>query len=52
MRAVVVTAVGGPEVLELREIPAPHPGEDDVLARVEAAGVNYHDVLALSLIHI
>ena len=44
MRAVVVTRSGGPEVLELRAVPAPVPGPDDVLVRVAVAGVNFRDV--------
>jgi NADPH2:quinone reductase len=44
MRAVVVTRNGGPEVLELRDVPEPEPGSGDLLVDVEAAGVNYRDV--------
>src|SRR5438552_2887126 len=44
MRAVVVTRSGGPEVLELREEPAPAAGPGQLLVDVEAAGVNYRDV--------
>ncbi len=41
MRAVVMTAVGGPEVLKLVELPDPKlEGEHDVLVRLRAAGVN------------
>jgi NADPH2:quinone reductase len=41
MRAVVMTAVGGPEVLELVELPEPEIGDDhEVGVRVVAAGVN------------
>ena len=44
MRAMVMTGFGGPEVLKLREIPAPTiSGPDDVLIRVHAAGVNPAD---------
>src|SRR3712207_6770180 len=35
---------GGPEVLTLREVPDPEPGEDRVLVDVAAAGVNFRDV--------
>ncbi|MEU6147526.1 quinone oxidoreductase [Streptomyces sp. NPDC047081] len=48
MRAVVVPCHGGPEVLELREVPDPRPAPADVLVAVEAIGVNYHDALARS----
>ena len=44
MRAVVVTRFGGPEVLEVQDLPAPQPKEGQVLVDVEAAGVNYRDV--------
>jgi NADPH:quinone reductase len=46
VRAVVVPRYGGPEVLELREVPEPRPGAGDFLVEVEAIGVNYHDSLA------
>jgi NADPH:quinone reductase len=46
MRAIVTTRVGGPEVLELRDIPAPTPRPGQVLVRVEAAGVNFADILS------
>ncbi len=44
MRAIVVTRNGGPEVLELREEPAPQAGPGQVLVDVEAIGVNYRDI--------
>lgn len=43
MRAIVMHAVGGPEVLELREVPTPRPGPGDVLVEVHAGGVNFAD---------
>jgi NADPH2:quinone reductase len=43
MRAVQVTAVGGPEVLELVELPDPEPGPGELLVDVAAAGVNFID---------
>jgi putative PIG3 family NAD(P)H quinone oxidoreductase len=45
MRAVVITRPGGPEVLELREVPDPTFGPDEVLVRVHAAGLNRADLL-------
>src|SRR5579884_1715115 len=45
MKAVVVRQLGGPAVLRLEEVPAPAPGPGQVLLRVEAAGVNYADLL-------
>jgi NADPH2:quinone reductase len=46
MKAVVITRYGGPEVLELREVPPPAPKPGEVLVRVEAGGVNFADLLA------
>jgi NADPH:quinone reductase len=44
MRAVVVTRSGGPEVLELQDVPAPEAGPGEVLVDVAFAGVNFRDV--------
>ena len=44
MRAVVYERHGGPEVLEVREVPDPRPGDNEVLVDVEAVGINYRDV--------
>jgi len=44
MRAAVVTRYGGPEVLELRDMPLPRLGEGQVLVRVKAIGLNFADV--------
>lgn len=41
MKAVVTTAPGGPEVLELRDLPVPElPSPHHVRVRLEAAGIN------------
>ncbi len=45
MRAVTVTAPGGPEVLRLAEVPDPVPGDGEVLVDIAAAGVNRADLL-------
>jgi NADPH2:quinone reductase len=45
MRAVIITRPGGPEVLEVREVPTPSPSADYVLVRVHAAGLNRADIL-------
>lgn len=45
MRAVVITEVGGPEVLQVRDVPRPTPGEGEVLVRVSTSGVNRADLL-------
>ena len=45
MKAVLTTAHGGPEVLQLRhDYPAPIPGPGDALVRVAATAVNFHDI--------
>ena len=45
MRAIVVKEPGGPEVLELREVPDPQPRQGDLIVRVRGAGVNRADLL-------
>src|SRR5438874_9680318 len=45
MRAIVVKQPGGPEVLQLAEVPDPQPREGDLIVRVRAAGVNRADLL-------
>lgn len=40
MRAIVQHSYGGPEVLELQEVPAPEPIATEVQVRVHAAGIN------------
>jgi NADPH:quinone reductase-like Zn-dependent oxidoreductase len=40
MRAVRQTTLGGPDVLELTDVPRPDPRPTEVLVRVTAAGVN------------
>ncbi|WIY00698.1 NADP-dependent oxidoreductase [Amycolatopsis mongoliensis] len=42
-RAVVYEKFGGPEVLELREVPEPHAGPGEIRIRVAAAGLNPMD---------
>jgi NADPH2:quinone reductase len=44
IRAVVVTANGGPEVLEVQQRPVPKVGPDQLLVEVAASGVNFKDV--------
>ena len=45
MRAAVVTALDGPDAVELREIPEPIPAQNEILVDVEYAGVAFPDVL-------
>jgi NADPH2:quinone reductase len=43
MRAIQQQEFGGPEVLELVELPTPVPGDGEVLFRVSRAGMNFAD---------
>ncbi|MDE1147384.1 MAG: NAD(P)H-quinone oxidoreductase [Azospirillaceae bacterium] len=45
MRAIAITAPGGPDVLQAVERPTPTPGPGEVLIQVAAAGVNRPDCL-------
>jgi NADPH:quinone reductase len=45
MRAAVVTALEGPDAVELREVAEPVPERDQILVDVEYAGVAFPDVL-------
>ena len=45
MKAFVIERNGGPEVLALRtDFPDPAPGEGEVVIRVGASSLNYHDL--------
>src|SRR6516225_689996 len=43
MRAIRMTEFGGPEVLELAELPIPDPGPEEALIKVSHAGLNFAD---------
>ncbi len=45
MQAITIQRPGGPDVLQLRELPRPVPGPGEVLIKVAAAGVNRPDLL-------
>ncbi len=45
MRAVEITAPGGPDVLQLTERPVPEPGNGQVIIKTAYAGVNRPDAL-------
>ena len=45
MKAVVITRFGGPEVLEIRAVPDPQPGADEILVRVRSTALNRADLL-------
>src|SRR5438876_4653764 len=46
MKAVVITHHGGPEVLEVQEVPAPKPGVGEELIHVKSGGVNFADTMS------
>ena len=45
MKFIQITAPGGPDMLTLASGPVPQPGPNEVLIRVEAAGINRADLL-------
>ncbi|MER8570892.1 zinc-binding dehydrogenase [Mesorhizobium sp. M1338] len=45
MRAIQPNRFGGPEVLEVIDLPTPVPQAGEVLVRVHAAGINFFEVL-------
>ncbi len=45
MKAIVVTSLGGPEVLQIRELPEPSPAGGQEIVGVEAGGLNFADIL-------
>ena len=45
MKAVVCTKIGDPNLLEIKDIEIPKPNKNEVLIKVEAAGVNFPDAL-------
>ncbi|HEY0302445.1 MAG TPA: NADPH:quinone oxidoreductase family protein [Rhizomicrobium sp.] len=48
MKAMLCTHYGPPEEMELRELPSPAPGKNQVRIAVKACGVNFPDVLMLA----
>ena len=45
MKAIQMTRQGGPEVLHLVELPDPQPGPGEVVIKVDAAAVNFSDLM-------
>jgi len=43
LRAIQIEEFGGPEVLELVELPIPEPGPGELLVKTELAGINFAD---------
>jgi NADPH:quinone reductase len=48
MKAVLCTRYGGPDDLEVAEIPEPTAGPGEVVVRVHAAGLNFFDTLIIA----
>jgi NADPH:quinone reductase-like Zn-dependent oxidoreductase len=48
VRAAYLTELGGPEVIQVGELPEPQPGPTDVLVRVEVVAVNMVDTFIRS----
>src|SRR5580698_641006 len=45
MKALVITGFGGPEVLELQQVPDPQPTPEQIVVKVEAGGLNFADLM-------
>ncbi|WP_073014884.1 NADPH:quinone oxidoreductase family protein [Roseibium suaedae] len=47
MKACLCTSYGSPDTLRIEDIPVPVPGEDEVLVKVMACGLNFADTLII-----
>ena len=47
MKAIVMNAYGGPEVVELKDVPKPRVADGDVLIQVKAVGLNAGDYFSM-----
>lgn len=47
VKACLCTSYGSPDTLRIEDIPAPVPGEDEVLVKVMACGLNFADTLII-----
>ena len=45
MKAIVITRLGGPEVLAIHELPDPVAGDGQEIVRIEDGGLNYADIM-------
>ena len=45
MKAVVITRFGGPDVLEIQDVPKPTPAQDEILIHVRSTALNRADLL-------
>ena len=46
MKAIRIEEFGGPEVMELVDLPDPEPGDGEVVVEVSRAGINFADTHA------
>eukprot|EP00002_Diphylleia_rotans_P032343 TRINITY_DN6785_c0_g1_i1.p1 TRINITY_DN6785_c0_g1~~TRINITY_DN6785_c0_g1_i1.p1 ORF type:complete len:348 (-),score=83.60 TRINITY_DN6785_c0_g1_i1:140-1183(-) len=46
MKAIVITAAGGYDVLQVQEFPDPQPSAGEIRIKVQAAGLNFAEVMA------
>jgi NADPH2:quinone reductase len=44
MKAIQLSEVGGPEVLQYVDVPDPEPGAGEAIVELNAVGVNYMDI--------
>jgi len=47
MKAILISRLGGPEVLQVAEVPDPVPAAGQVLVRVKAGGINFADIMTV-----
>ena len=48
MKALLCTRYGGPDDLEVQNLPDPRPGPGEALVRVKAAALNFFDTLIIA----
>src|SRR5215831_3146412 len=48
MKALLCTRLGGPDDLEIRELPDPAAGPGEAVVRIEAAALNFFDTLIIA----
>src|SRR6185295_7951238 len=48
MKAILCTHFGGPDELQLQDLPTPAPAIGEALVRVKAAGLNFFDTLLIA----
>jgi NADPH2:quinone reductase len=44
MKAIQIKQTGGPEVMELEDLPVPQPKSNEAVVKIKAAGVNFIDI--------